>query len=405
MQALASALDGFLTQHRVRFISVAVLVVVGALAVLSFATAKNNRTIFGIQLGADYAAFYGAGQILNEYPPGRLYDMELQRQVFRELHPEVSANAALPYANPPFLALPFRLLAKLPYAPSFVVWLLVSATFYLGALALMWRMTNTISRDARITGLLLALSFEPFIMECWLGGQLSAIGLFCCALALDCERRNRPFAAGMVLGLCLYKPTLLVLVAPLLFIGRRYRTLAGMTATAGGLAVVSLLGVGWDGCRDYGAVLTNYAHATVGGPMTFRTWKFVDVMSFCRQLGGGGWWALAPVLAVWPLWCLVEGWRARPADATSLWAGTLTLTLVLNLYVGIYDCVLVVLAVMLTAARFSHRTDRLLLALVYVTPWFSQYLARETNIQLFTLVLLALGVSQLPRAPRRLGLQ
>src|SRR5437763_12599852 len=86
--------------------------------------------------------------------------------------------------------------------------------------------------------LLLALAFEPFIMECWLGGQLSAFGFFCVALALRLDLAGRPFRSGLVLGLCFYKPTLLVLLLPMLVVGRRFRTLAGMAAT--GLA---LLGV------------------------------------------------------------------------------------------------------------------------------------------------------------------
>src|SRR5207248_8813631 len=120
----------------------------------------------------------------------------------------------LPYLHPPFVAFAFRPLAQLPYAWSFAVWLLLFGALYLAALVLTLKTLRSLPSADRSLILLLALSFEPFIMECWMRGQLSAFGFLCIALAYFWQERGRPTAAGVALGFCLYKPTLLVLLFP-----------------------------------------------------------------------------------------------------------------------------------------------------------------------------------------------
>ncbi len=78
-----------------------------------------------------------------------------------------------------------------------------------------------------------------------------------------------------------------------------------------------------------------------------------------------------------------------------------TATLVLNLYVGIYDSVLIVPALWLTAEEVYRRTGELastfqwLLLVVFISPWISQFLAGSIGLQIDTLALLAVGGYQL----------
>src|SRR5207249_1700600 len=142
--------------------SVAVLVVSLALLAISLATARDGRTIFGSLLGGDYAGFYVAGKILNEFPSDRLYDRSLQSRLFHELMPAARPEESLPFANPPFIAMLFRPLALLPYRWSYVAWLIVSAVLYVAGVWMLRLPAETFW---------LALSFEPLIMEGWIGGQ------------------------------------------------------------------------------------------------------------------------------------------------------------------------------------------------------------------------------------------
>lgn len=103
---------------------------------------------------------------------------------------------------------------------------------------------------------------------------------------------------------------------------------------------------------------------------------------------------------------LVRFWwnSGRRNKAILDWALAILWTLVLNLYVGIYDSTLVVLSLLLTTDfLYRHRGEdrrlptsyKLLLLLLYCVPWVTQPIARLTSIQIYTLVLVLLGCWQL----------
>lgn len=390
-------------QARIRFVSIAILVVSLAMLIVSFATAeRGGRTRFGTDLGADHAGFYTAGWILNHHRAVDLYDNEFQNRVHHELHPHLEPEVSLPFVHPPFVAVAFRPLAMLPYAWSFAIWLLISLSLYLVGLLVALRTTN-LSAAERLTAVLAALSFEPFVMECWQGGQLSAVGFCCLAIAVSLDLSGRRFTSGLVLGLCLYKPTLLVVVVPFLLVTRRWRTLLGLTIVGTALALLSIACVGWDGTMAFVEKLLGFSqHATAAGPLELKTWKYVDLNAFTRLLVGGPgsvqqllMLALAvPALA----WILVRAFRIDPLDEgqTRLaWASVLLATPVINLYVGLYDSVLAVLGALWlvdgTRREFPQRDGHLTgwIAAIYLAPWITQPLAKTIHFQVFTLVLLA----------------
>lgn len=401
-----------LERRRIRFVCISVLVMSLALLAVSFATADRGRTVFGPPLGADYAGFYVAGMLLNRAPPERLYDFALQDEMYHAVLPEEKGH--LPFLHPPFVALAFRPLARLPYAWSVALWLLLSAGLYLAGLLLALKALPSLPGSERPLILLLALSFQPFIMECWLGGQLSAFGFCCVALAYYCLQCSRRMAAGSALGLCLYKPTLLVLLLPLLVVARCWRVLAGFGLTAVALVGVSIAAVGWKGCLAYARLLLGFTRTTTGGEgAALPVLKFVDLNSCFRLLFGGaaldrGMLALAVVVMVAvPLGALaVAWWRfGRGGDPRLVWAPTLTWTLLANLYVGVYDSILVVLSALQTAAvlyrpgkggePFRGTTFPVLLLLLAVAAWLSQHVARVSGLPLYSVALLALAIYQL----------
>src|SRR3954470_12778246 len=87
--------------------------------------------------------------------------------------------------------------------------------------------------------------------------------------------------------MCLFKVTLLVWVVPMLVVAGRFRALAGFAAASLGLAAFSLLTVGPAGCLSYADLLLGYARNVTGHAPVFRTFKFVDIRSFCTLLLGG----------------------------------------------------------------------------------------------------------------------
>jgi len=374
----------------------------------SFLTNDKGRTAFGPYLGADFAVFYVAGSIFDVYPPERIYDVNLHTQLYRGLFPGVPPDAQLPYANAPFFVLLFAVLAHLPYQWAYLIWMMISIGLYVGGLWLLRGTYTSIPRDAWSTAMLLAFSFTPFLVEGLSGGQVSVFGFFWLALALSLERRRHLLLSGAALSVCAYKPTLLVLILPMLVITRRWGLLRGFAIGSLGLAVLSLLAVGWQGCCNYVEMLLLFLTTTTGAASGLRTWKYVDINSFSRLLAGEHAfvrWALVLAAVGGTLPLLVRGWWKANGERENvrslIWAMTIIWTLVLNVYLGIYDTVLVVLSALIATDMLCHGGPdthalltpayRYLLLTLYLVPWVTQPVARLTSVQLDTLVLAAFG--------------
>ena len=99
------------------------------------------------------------------------------------------------------------------------------------------------------------------------------------------------------------------------------------------------------------------------------------------------------------LWRSAEGGKAAQSLA---WAATITWTLLLNVYVPMYDSVLVVIGAMLTLGAVIElkwgaavRWVLALCVLVFIVSWVSYDFARAHRIQLLSLVFAVLGLAQL----------
>ncbi len=395
-----------LNRSYIQFICILVLAIYLILLTVAFATNVNGKTIFGPYLGADFGAYYIAGKIFNEHRADRIYDPALHHQLYLAEFPWAPRDSQLYYANAPFFIVPFIALAHLPYAWAYLGWLLFSLLLYLAGFNLVWKTLTDIPRDASRVALLLAVSFMPFLVECLAGGQTSAVGFFCLALAISLERRARHLFSGAALSLCAYKPTLLLLVVPMLLISRRYRTLLGLAAGSVSLSVISLLLVGWQGCLGFINTLLYFSSVSTTAASGLRSWKYVDINSFFRLLLGGGfswrWLLTALVFILIVPFLAMRWWRSgMKHDDRLVWAVTLAWTPVLNLYMGMYDATIVVLSALLvtdflygaagskqTALSFNHK---FLLLLLYIVPWLTQPIARLAHLQFFTIVLAMFG--------------
>lgn len=381
------------------------------LLLVTFATQQNYKTIFGPLLGADFTAFYNAGRIYHEQTPAQVYVSAVQDTSYRQNFPTAPPGTHLPYAHAPFLTLLFALLALLPYPVAFGVWLLLSLGFYLAGFYLLWQTLDGLPRQHGRLALLLALSFSPFLTEAWMGGQTSTLGFFLLALVVYLERRGWPVLSGVVLAFCAFKPSLLFLIGPMLLVTRRWQTLVGFAANGLCLGLISWLTFGTVGLQNYLTMLQFFRRAVTDVQSGLRIWKYIDINAFWRLLLADYPYAhslltgltLAVALAglLW-LW-----WHTRPQAQeaqTALWGLTITATVVINLYNGVYEATLVVLGVMIvchgcyrvstSGAATLPAGLRILLVWLYLIPWLSQPIARTTNLQLLTVVLLALVVYQ-----------
>ncbi len=395
-------------------VSVTTIIFVSLVLLTSLLTLKDNYSIFGPGLGADYPQFYCAGQLIRAGQADRLYDLQLQQEYYHQILPNEGETSYLPYVYPPFFSVPFILLSQTSYHISFLLWALILVGLYLAGVLLVCSTMGPLNRKIKLRILLLAAAFPPFIMESVLSGQTPPFGFFAFSLAFALQHHGKPVSAGMALSLCTYKPTLLVLILPLVFIGRQWKLIQGFIYGCFALAAISVCVVGFEPFLNYLEFLFSYVKLTKEG---FRTYKYVDIASFVRLLSGttsktpsyvGFSGILLAITLLGRLWFQLPE-RDDARFSKLLWSHTILWTLVMNVYVGMYEVVIAVVALIclseehgLLDANRNQSTEkdaqtfqfRSQLLTLFTVCWISQFVALLIHIQLLTIVLTWIGITQ-----------
>jgi hypothetical protein len=372
-----------------------IIVCVVALAGIT-SVVQSHAGYFGSAFGGDFPAFYMAGRILNDYPADRLYDLSLQSTLYHALQPDKSGM--LGFFNAPYIALVFRPLALLPLQWAFLAWTLLSTGLYLAGIRLVCPKAEDLSRSTIFLG---GIAFYPFVMESILGGQISTIAFFLFAVATRLLQK-RPALAGMVLAGCLYKPTLLIFVLPVMLLARRWRMLFGFAAGTVVLVGLCTIFVGRASVREYIDVLLFYARMSSQPKDAFRVWmRLVDAVHFLsnfmpRRAALGVFAVCAAVIG----WVTARAWRGRRPETA--WAAIVALSVVLSIHTMSYDSVLVVLAGLVgygTIQPGAYRVAHVrICGLIWCLGWFAWPVSGFIGINLFTPAILALGVILLAAA-------
>lgn len=357
----------------------------------------------------DFIYFYGIGHIVKDYPPARLYDYSLQLQVFNEIYkPPTRAYGPSPY--PPFVALFFSLFARVGFRLAFFLWTGCSLLLY--GVGIIAAVKDFFPGDRIKISLILcfAVAFYPFFWGIFVNGQLTAVAVCAVGLAVYLERRSILFESGLALSILAYKPTLLVLLIPMLLVTRRFRTLAGFAT--GGAALV-LIGTGFGGFAiwpEYAQFLRLFGQLTgMNGQSALLLYKYVDLNSFLQAIEGGRNTVatvilIAVTLLVTSTAAVLLWISAKEGQAAQslVWGATITWTLLLNVYVPMYDSVLVVIAAMLTLGAMkelkwgsARRWIAALSVSVFVVSWVSYDFAQAHRIQLLSIAFAVLGTAQL----------
>jgi Glycosyltransferase family 87 len=358
----------------------------------------------------DFVFFYGMGKMFNEYPAAKVYDYELQKKVCTDLHPlKDLVYGPNPYS--PAIGILFRPFARMTFSAALLLWMTVIFTLYAGGLYLFTGHFFPHDPVRRSLILCFALAFWPF-MHFLTSGHIAMVGFFAMALAFREQEKKRPFLSGLALSICLYKPTLLLLLVPMLLITKRYKTLAGFLAGGIGqvIAITAIEGPAiWPGYFHLLLYFGSAAATRTQHAFLINSTAYVDLVSFFSMLPGGlSWWGRAILVgcAGYAIWQLLRAWLgsvgSEKTTQTLIWSLTLTATMVLNTYVGIWDCTSIVLSIVATGAVLRTSPQRpyygwftllwvSILALSYVT----EAVAEATGFQILTVLFVALGVLQL----------
>ena len=252
--------------------------------------------------------------------------------------PQTWQIGILTFVYPPFIALIFVPLAQIPFIAAYVTWACISLILYLAGLYFVT------PRDNLSLYVPLALGFGPFAFATLMAGQISTIGFLAIASAIFLERRSQSFTAGIALSGCVYKPSLLLLIIPMLLITRRFRLFLGLLTGATILGAFSLALIGSTGINAFINAALQWSRMLSGrGDYVFKYAKNVDLLSFQHLTH-------APIVLIGAtagllMTATVYVWLRAPSD--QVWAIALTATLVLNTYTPLYDGILLVIACVL----------------------------------------------------------
>src|SRR5260370_6046287 len=180
----------------------------------------------------------------------------------------------------------------------------------------------------------------------------------------------------------------------MLFFGAYWRALAGFITGRALMGLLSVASVGVQGCLRWLDMLRLFRFLATTEHSLLRRTKSVDLNSFFSMRLGDH--LLSKVLAtgvgaaafVYLAWAW---WRSRNAPAASrlaLWAATISWAMIINIYVPVYDTIVLVPAIALVANLIASRSDRdqsafrLLLLFLDVVPWLTQSFAEFLLIPL-----------------------
>jgi hypothetical protein len=209
---------------------------------VSLALGGWRHDFVGHRLGADFVQYYVVGQLVAEGQAEKVYD----QQIMEDRQATIGGKhwkGVLPFRYPPFYALCFGPTSRLSYEASWLTWTAAS----LLALVLAGRLLGV----AAWTWLGWALCFYP-VFAAISFGQNSLFSLLLLSAAFALWRADRPFLAGLVAGLLLFKQPLLagVGVLWLLDLRRSWRALLGLAVTGAVLAALCFLALP-DASRAY----------------------------------------------------------------------------------------------------------------------------------------------------------
>jgi hypothetical protein len=372
----------FLTRERMALWS-AGLILGLVLSVLYLAvTADGLNDYAGRPLGTDFSNVYAAGVAAAHGDPAAPFDAHRQLAAERAIFGPDTPFYGWHY--PPFFLFVAAALAQLDYIPALIVWQGGSLLLYLGAMGLLIRRSAApaMIRDRLWLGL--ALGFSAVFVNLIHGqnGFLTT-ALFAAGLALLDER---PFLAGILLGLLCYKPQFGVLIPLVLAATGRWRCFGAAAVTVACLVMAAIASFGWQVWPAFMDSMTLTRTVVLEqGNTGFH--KMQSVFAWMRLWNGSVLLAYSAqiAIAVTVTFALVGIWRSSLAAGYKK-AALCIAALLVTPYCMDYDLMLLAPAIALVAAEGRARGfsdyEILCLALLWLIPIAARNIAQATFIPL-----------------------
>ena len=316
---------------------------------VSIALGPGNLDLAGNVIGTDYLQFYTSGITLRLHGSQRLYDFPFQQELEQAV---VGGQFESIYAflTPPFFAWLYLPLSFLPYTVSFLAWSLLG-------LVLLWASLRWLGVEHPWRAFLWALTWFPVFASISFG-QNSLLSLAILSLVYFLWLRRRPWAAGLVSSLLLYKPQFLLGVSLLWCLDwrREGKSLLGLFLGAGLLGGLSFWAMP-QASREYLAIsrqlLSNLL--TLEG---FPLWHAHTLRAFWLLIFPGGstlaeLFALAVSLA--GLGAFLRLWWKQRVHPSLVYAAAIGWTVLVSPHAMIYDWALLLIPAVLLWKKLPER--------------------------------------------------
>jgi hypothetical protein len=200
----------------------------------------------------DFSYYYAGARIGLEHGWSRIYDLDLQRQVFYQLHPSSDAFDWRRYfVSPPPVAWLVAPLTLLPLVPAFWTFASLSAL----ALGVFGWLAVPGRGLGRVALFLTAACVYPVLIAIQTG-QVTPIIAAATVLAWWLAQRGQQVLGGLVLLVLVLKPQVALLVAPAMLIAGHRRLFLTWLIGSAALALVSVASLGGHGLDQLRSALS-----------------------------------------------------------------------------------------------------------------------------------------------------
>ena len=310
----------------------------------------------------DWTSFYTGGALVRTGNAAHLYDAAAQAAIQRDLFGGVNPMG---YPLPVFVAFLLAPLTRLSFVESYLVWMAINLALLAVLLRLSWRWLETVPEALRAVFLVCAVSVTA--LEVLLQGQVDLFVLAGFAGCYALLRAGRPFTAGSVLALALFKPHLAAAVVLLLLVKGQWRALAGFSVVGGVLLIVPALALGPHLVVEQVRPLVSFSDATTGRGLDAH--MMINIRGTVTSLTGSSnvwlWLPLLALIAAVAFYVAVRIWSSRPALHPQSWALAFTLPLLYSPHVHVQSLVLLIAAAALYLVE-SQSSDRPVVEIKYV---------------------------------------
>jgi alpha-1,2-mannosyltransferase len=388
----------WLTAGRLRVYPMLLLGFQAAAILALVITSDGRHDVFGRPLGTDFAQVWVAGgEVLGGHPQ-EPYDVQTHLAAQRAFFGPASDVYGWHY--PPYFLALAALLALVPYAAALALWQITTLPLYLSGIRSALRRSGLSGRDILVAG----LAFPAVFINLTHGqnGFLTA-GLF--AGALLCLEK-RPWLAGMLFALLVYKPQFGLVIPVALIAGGYWRALL-----AGGLSFVALTAasVAAFGAQTWAAFQQSlsFTRQVVLEEGNIGWEKIQSVFSAVRMLGGSvaEAYVLQGVLSASVIGAIAWLWHSR-ADTRVKYAALMSGALLTTPYCLDYDMVLTGPAMAFLVAHALDKGfapfERTLLAAIWTAPLLARLIAKLSYVPLGPMVMIMLFALTILRARKQL---